>query len=315
MDLRPVEASELADVRDLIMRSFEADGVPEVLELDELAEELDDDHIVLATDTRVVEIDGAIAGAAWTYYLASETKEERCYINGTVDPTQRGRGIGTLLLEWATHRAADQLQSSTNDLPKFIRVDNFEFVESAHRLYAQLGFTPVRYNDELLRSLEDLPSPRGVDGVGIVPWPDDRDEEIRLVKNAAFADHWGSTPSSQQRWHQSVRGFGARTDLSFIAQDTEGRVIAACLNNRYEADDELLGRSDGWINSLGTLAEWRGKGIGSALVIQSLHAFAAAGLTHASIGVDSENPTGAAELYRSLGFEPNQRSITHQIEL
>ena len=49
------------------------------------------------------------------------------------------------------------------------------------------------------------------------------------------------------------------------------------------------------------------------MIAHSLHAFAAADLTHASIGVDSENPTGAARLYRSLGFERAQRSITHQL--
>ena len=40
--------------------------------------------------------------------------------------------------------------------------------------------------------------------------------------------------------------------------------------------------------------------------------FVAAGLSHASIGVDGDSPTGAARLYRSLGFEPRQRSITHE---
>jgi ribosomal protein S18 acetylase RimI-like enzyme len=48
------------------------------------------------------------------------------------------------------------------------------------------------------------------------------------------------------------------------------------------------------------------------LIAHALHAFAEAGLTHASIEVDSENPTGAARLYRSLGFEPRQRTITFE---
>ena len=51
----------------------------------------------------------------------------------------------------------------------------------------------------------------------------------------------------------------------------------------------------------------------SALIAHALHAFAADGLTHAMIGVDSENPTGAARLYRSLGFRPESRRINHQI--
>jgi len=72
---------------------------------------------------------------------------------------------------------------------------------------------------------------------------------------------------------------------------------------------------DAWIDNLGTLPQWRGKGVGSALIAASLHAFAAAGLTHASIGVDSENPSGAAQLYRALGFRTNRSSITQELQV
>ena len=67
------------------------------------------------------------------------------------------------------------------------------------------------------------------------------------------------------------------------------------------------------IDQLGTLAPFRGRGLASQLIVASLHAFAADGLTHASIGVDSESPTGAARLYRQLGFEPVQRAIDYEI--
>jgi mycothiol synthase len=178
-----------------------------------------------------------------------------------------------------------------------------------------MGFTSVRWFEELLRPLGDLPERRNVDGVRIVAWPDDRDDEIRGVKNIAFADHWGSTPTSEHHWQKMVRGFGGRPDLSLVALDAAGAVVAHCLCKRYPADDELLGRRDGWIDNLGTLPGWRGRGIASALVIDALHRFAADGLTHASIGVDADSPTGAAGLYRSLGFVPQQRSVTHEIVL
>jgi len=58
---------------------------------------------------------------------------------------------------------------------------------------------------------------------------------------------------------------------------------------------------------------WRGRGVASALVVRSLQAFEAAGLSHAALGVDGDNPTGAAHLYRSLGFEPHRRSVTYEI--
>jgi ribosomal protein S18 acetylase RimI-like enzyme len=200
-------------------------------------------------------------------------------------------------------------------VPKYVRVDAYEYRTGNHRLYARCGFAPVRYFEELLRPLTDLPEVRVPAGVVVVPWPDDRDEEVRLVKNTTFADHWGSTPMAPDRWHQLVRGFGGRPDLSFVALDEVGAVVAFCLNKRYEADDEVLGRRDGWIDNLGTLPQWRGRGVASALVAASLRAFADAGLTHASIGVDAESLTGASKLYRSLGFELQQRSITYQIEV
>lgn len=317
--LRPLRADDLAEVCALTNRTEVHDGVARVVTVEELAEELDDDHVVLATDTRAVEVDGRLAGYVYTYHLPSDVGEERCYLFGHVDPLQRGAGLGRELLTWGIERAREQLHSSGSAHPKWIRVSADVGVESAHRLYARLGFTPVRWFEDLLRPLDHLPERGEPDGVRIIAWPDDRDEEILRVKNAAFEDHWGSTPASPANWQQMTRGFGARLDLSFVALDAAtGDVVAYCLCKRFPADDELLGRRDAWIDNLGTLREsggqaWRGRGIASALIAHALHAFAAADLTHASIGVDSDSPTGAAALYRALGFEPVARSTTHQI--
>jgi ribosomal protein S18 acetylase RimI-like enzyme len=173
----------------------------------------------------------------------------------------------------------------------------------------------VRWFEELRRPLTDLPPPGEVDGITIVPWPDERDDELLSVRNAAFADHWGSTPISPATWNDHTHGFGSRPDLSFIAVDADDRAVGISVNARYEADDEVTGRRDGWIMTLGTLAEYRGRGIASALIVASLHAFAAADLTHAALGVDSDSPTGAARLYRALGFQPAERSCRYQLEV
>lgn len=112
-----------------------------------------------------------------------------------------------------------------------------------------------------------------------------------------------------------VRGFGSYAEQSFIALDDNDRVVAYSLNHRTPADDEFIGRRDGWIDNLGTLPEWRGRGIASALIVRSLHAFDAAGLTHASIGVDGDSLTGAVRLYKSLGFITNRAHSTLEIAL
>jgi mycothiol synthase len=315
IELRRATADDLEAMCALLQRSEAHDGVPRVIEVDEMREEIDDIHVVLATDVRLASRADELAGFAYTVYLPSTVRHERCYLWGEVDPVHRGTGVGRTLLGWTIERATEQLRSSGNDVPKFIRVHRFDYIESAHRLFRRLGFRPARYFDELLRPLDDLPDPEKVDGVTIVAWPDDRDGEILGVANEVFADHWGSTPAEADSWHQQVRGFGARPDLSFIAVDGSGEVVGFCLDKRYAADNVVTGRKEGWIDQLGTRAEWRGRGLASQLIVASLHAFAADGLTHAALSVDSENPTGATRMYRRLGFETLQRSIDYEIAL
>ena len=313
--LQPMTEDHLAAVLALHRRADAHDGRPMVLTPEGLREDLDDDHVVLADDVRLAVVAGELAGYLYAYHLPSDVQLERCYLFGRVDPAFRGRGVGRTLMAWGVERAGERLRSSASALPKVVRVDGPVELDDAHRLFARFGFTPVRWFEELLRPLADLPPRHTVDGVRIVPWPADRDDEIRHEKDTAFEDHWGSTPTTAARWHQIVHGVGSRTDLSRVALDVHDRVVAHCLCKRFPDDDDLLGRRDGWIDNLGTLREWRGRGIASALIIEALHAFAAEGLTHASIEVDADSPTGAARLYRALGFEPIRRAVVSELVL
>ena len=68
-----------------------------------------------------------------------------------------------------------------------------------------------------MRPLVDLPSVSVPEGALLVPWPHDRDGETLVMRNLAFADHWGSTPIAPETWQQVLRGHGARPDLSVVA--------------------------------------------------------------------------------------------------
>lgn len=315
--IRPVTEADLDTVLDLVNRTRASDGIAEVLSMEELVDDLTGDQGDMASDSLLAEVDDEVVAYVHTLYLPSEVRLERCYVNGVVAPEHRRRGLGRVLLDWGTRRAGEQLRSSGSDLPKYIRVDTYDFVESAHRLYARLGFEPVRYFDQLLRPLADLPplERTEIEGITITPWTEERSEEVRAVKNEAFADHWGSTPTSRARWETRMKASTTRLDLSWIAVNDDDEVVAYCINDRFEADDAVTGRREAWIGNVGTLRRYRRRFIASALMIRSLHAFAADGLDHAILGVDSDNPTGAPSLYRGLGFEPHTRTITHEIRI
>ncbi|MFM7082925.1 MAG: GNAT family N-acetyltransferase, partial [Actinomycetota bacterium] len=77
-------------------------------------------------------------------------------------------------------------------------------------------------------------------------------------------------------------------------------------------DDEVLGAKYAWIDNIGTLAEYRGRGIATQLITTALAKYRAEGMQFAALGVDSANPTGAYQLYESLGFHPWRESVTYQ---
>jgi mycothiol synthase len=311
-----VRRDQVEDLCALSNRAVSHEGVPRVIMVDEFEETIEAPYLDLDLDARAAYRDGQLVGWTWVWNPPSEHLLERAYLFGDVDPAARGQGVGHALLGWGVARAEERLRSRDHDLPRYVRVEAYDWMEANHHLYGHFGFTPARWFEELVRPLVDLPTIEPVDGVAFVPWPAEQDEVLLAVRNAAFADHWGSAPVDPAWWQATVRGHGARPDLSVIAvEEATGQPVALCLNHAYPEDDERTGRQEAWIENLGTVRPWRARGLASGLLAWSMHAFADTGFSHAMIAVDSDNPTGAARLYRSLGFERERRSITHQLEI
>jgi mycothiol synthase len=312
VELRPATTEDIPAIGDLIRTAEAHDGVPRVLADDELADDLAASYVDLELDTRVAVRDGEIVGWSQVWHPEAAERLDRADLIGEVAPAHRGQGIGRTLFGWSVDRARERMAATTHGLPRFLRVDAVDWLEDRHRLYRRFGFEAVRWNQMLVRPLDDLPAPVVPEGIRIEPWPE-TDEETLAVRNATFADHWGSTVIPAEVWDEVVRGHGGRPETSFVAvDDATGRIVAICLNQAYPEDEAVTGRKDGIIATLGTLREARGRGVASALIARSLVAFAEADHTHAALDVDSDNPTGALRLYRALGFETDHGAITFQ---
>ncbi|MEJ7719290.1 MAG: GNAT family N-acetyltransferase [Ilumatobacteraceae bacterium] len=74
------------------------------------------------------------------------------------------------------------------------------------------------------------------------------------------------------------------------------------------ADNVASGRNEVFLGQIGTLPSCRSTGAGRALLAAALAAWKAAGIDAASLGVDSENGTGALGLYERAGFAVTKRS-------
>jgi mycothiol synthase len=310
--LRQATHSDLPEIAALISEGLSFDGLTIVQTAEELEEEFGGPYCFLDQDVMVAECESRIIGVGYTYFLPSETKEERCYTFGTVKPSYRRKGVGTEILQWTTERAEKLLRSTNRTIPKYLRSDVSTSNTSADFLFQKFNMRPVRWNEDLIIDLNQSPGVLSSPGYCVIPWDTSRDEEARVVKNLAFMDHWGSTPTSEEGWEQLVHGSTAKLDQSFFALDSDNNIVGLLLSHRYESDDETLGKRIGWIDKLATLSEHRGKAIGRSLITHALAAYRRDGLTHAALDVDTENPTGAYGLYTAVGFSTFRGSVTYE---
>lgn len=313
--LRPISTADLPELFDLHRRVEVHDDIPIVTPWDEFEEIKDEPSTNLETDTVMVVRDGRAIGYGRMWYRrAEEADHARAFAIGEVDPLFRRQGVGSQILTWTIDRCTEALRSTATHQDRFVRTHAYDFEADAIALYQRHGLEPVRYFAELIRPLkESIPSP-DLDGIEIVGWDQSRSEEVRQLINLAFRDHWGSTPVDRASWEHGLKSTGVRLDVSYLAL-ADGNVVGACRNGHYPTDQELTGRLDGWIDVLGTHPDFRKRGIASALIEVSCDRFLQMGWDHAMIGVDSENPTGAFDLYLRAGFEPLHRMIQHQLQV
>lgn len=314
METRPLTLDDAPALTGLCNRYEYYWSTPLITPESQMRDELTDPSVDLDSDTIGVWADGELVAYGIVWHRPSGERLERAYLFGHVDPEYGGRGIGRQVLGFELERATEMLGAIDSDLPKYIRVDHWDWVDEAHRLYRRMGFEPVRYFKDMIRPLGHTMTVELADGFRLVPMDRTNDEAIRRTWNDSFADHWGSTPIDQDSYVHRLEMTGTRVDLSLLAMEGD-EVVGLCLNAHYPDDQEVTGRDEGWIEVLGVLADRRGNGLASALIEASCNGFLAEGMSHAALNVDSANQTGAFGLYERLGFEPTIGTITSEIRV
>jgi ribosomal protein S18 acetylase RimI-like enzyme len=98
-----------------------------------------------------------------------------------------------------------------------------------------------------------------------------------------------------------VAGFGQPGDYAVAAED-DGAIVGIAWSRILDGDPPGYGNIGPGVPelSVAVVPEWRGQGIGTALMDALLAALAKAGYGRASLSVQRTNP--AVRLYRRLGF-------------
>lgn len=177
--------------------------------------------------------------------------------------------------------------------------------------YERAGFQEVRRNWRMEIELNGLPaSPRWPEGVELRPFIPERDDRVVFeMFERAFQDHWGDTSEDFAEWRSwAIEQADFDSSLYFIAWAGDQAVGGALCHSG----------PPGWVKSLAVAREWRGRGLGLALLQHSFGEFYRRNLRRAGLAVDSENLTGATRLYQRAGMRQtreylNMKKVLRQI--
>jgi mycothiol synthase len=221
-------------------------------------------------------------------------------IDGYVHPEYKGRGIGTRLLRLAERRARDQLGAGAR-LRGSIEAANM----AAQQLFAAEGYTCVRH---FWRMEIDLtappPAPACPPGIAIRTFVPGHDERVtHAAVEAAFQDHWSHAPVAFEDWARSQLGRDDFDPALWFLACAGGDVVGTTLCFRRTP-------GFGWVRNVAVVREWRGRGVGLALLRRAFSEFYARGVRSVGLGVDAQNPTGATRLYERAGMQVAERYDT-----
>jgi mycothiol synthase len=313
---RPITEDDCLAWAGLLAAAEPVDDTGENYDADDLVEELADESIDPARDTKGLWLGDKMLGYALVRGATGVVDGVyRVHVEGTVAPADRRRGHGQRLLDWSLARAREVHAERHPDVPGTFAVRVGEAVTGAHAMLERAGFVRARWFFQLTRSLDQAPpAVRVPDGLRLVPYDGGYDEQTRLAHNEAFGDHWGSSPSTPQSWaHWSVGQRAFRPALSYLMLDDlagANPVVGYLLSYEYDADTAATGIREAYVGILGTRREWRGRGVARALLGTAVGAYGDAGFARTSLDVDADNATGALGLYTSLGYAKDRTSIS-----
>ncbi len=324
LKLRPFAGdADLPAMAAVAQRCNEADQVDERPTVESLAAWT---HNLVNTDPAedivLAEVSGRLVGYQHTSWRHEDAGSFIYQLAGFVDPPWRRQGLGTVLVERGEARLRAVAAQQLSDAPRLFQTFTATSRVGKVALFERRGYQPERHFYEMLRTdLHDLPpAPTGPQfGMGVPPGLELRSVDrhnrplLRAIWEAseeAFRDHWGSREVSDQDFHRLLDQPDTDPDLWQVAWDTATNQIAGVSINSIPADENAaFGRKRGWVEDLSVRRPYRRQGLGRALLLNSLLALRARGLTEVGLGVDAQNPTGALQLYESLGFQTFLHSV------
>ena len=238
-------------------------------------------------------------------------------VAGQVLPQWRRRGLGAALLRHAVARQRELAWRHLKDDPKLLQSSIFEGQIGARALLEEHGFTQspeLELQDMVRPTLDDPPLAVLSPQLELRRAQPEHMRQIWALFRGASCDGLGARETGEddyQRWAS-----WPFWDLSLWQIAWDGQQPVGMVLNFIRADEnEHFGRRRGYTEYINVARDWRRRGVGRALIVRSLSVLKQRGMTEAALDVYVHNPTGARQLYESLGYRVVRSMLCYRRQL
>jgi mycothiol synthase len=288
--IRPYHPSDFQAVLSLINTAAEADRTQRTTD-QALRTALTpiSPHDSFAETALITAPEGTLAGFAWWQQVGPRLLR----LEGWVHPHHRRKGIGTALLD-AAEAYARKMSGGVS-----LAARAYEDIPGVAVLFQRKKYSITRRFYMMSTRLEgksykiDLPQ-----GVRLRSFNREDLEMLVEADNELFGEHWGSQARGVESWKHDMIDMRPHDPSLWIVAWAGENIVGECLCHVSRQG----GAKDAWVSTVGIRREWRGRGLGRAVLAFGLEKLQASGFETASLHVDSEN-ISAVNLYRSLEMD------------
>lgn len=269
-------------------------------------------------DMLFAEVDGEVVGYCRCWWEVEGKGSWIGFHFGNVLPQWRRKGIGRTFLRFVEQRLdeiARQLKQD-GELPADAPCELVSEVQNSEidriHLLEHFDYQVVRCSFEMVRpDLESIPDLRLPDGVEVREAEPKHLRQIWEASNEAFRDHWGYIPDPWEAFEQMINSPDYDPTLWRVAWQGD-EVVGMVLSFIDKDMNVKYGRNRGYTENICVRRPWRKQGVARALIAVSLRALKERGMNEAGLGVDTENTSGALNLYKFMGYQVVKQSTIYR---
>lgn len=256
-------------------------------------------------DIFVLEFDGQAIGYGRVSRTAQADGTTNCVVFAPTHPDHLRRDVFDAIAEaQEAHLIAQLDQGVPARLRAFAAHPGPELPATGEAEWLEArGYAAVEWGAGLVRPhLDDIPDLTLPDGVDARPVRPDQMRTIWEAHLEAFRGEWDfeePTPGMVDAALAEPYIDHTLWKVAWAGDEIVGQV-KSYINTE---ENSLRGYLRGYTEEISTHPDWRNRGIAGALLAMSLRELSDRGMTEAALGVDTNNPGGAFQLYTKLGFE------------